>query len=229
MNNSVKEIRQYMKENNIDNSIDLNKPIKSLGILKIEKKENNSFWIIKIRGPKNSYYEKGVFRIEIDFGKNFPSEMPKVNFKNAIVHLQINREHVCARFLNYWDPTTTRIELLVGLYLFLKIEDQYPQSAYPTYKYLYEKNKEDFKKLAEDYCYKYAAPSHEDLILVKQMEEEENNNINNRFKGLISLIINCTSKNIMCPIICKENDIFVYVECSFYEKYPQFKDPKIIF
>ena len=61
------------------------------------------------------------------------------------------------------------------------------------------------------------------------MEEEENNNINNRFKGLISLIINCTSKNIMCPIICKENDIFVYVECSFYEKYPQFKDTENYF
>ena len=37
MNNSVKEIREYLKENNIDNNLDLNKPIKSLGILKIEK------------------------------------------------------------------------------------------------------------------------------------------------------------------------------------------------
>ena len=98
MNNSVKEIRQYMKENNIDNSIDLNKPIKSLGILKIEKKENNSFWIVKIRGPKNSYYEKGVFRIEIDFGKNFPSEMPKVNFKNAIVHFKLILSMLCQIF-----------------------------------------------------------------------------------------------------------------------------------
>ena len=230
MNNSVKEIREYMKKNNIDNNLDLNKPIKSLGILKIEKKYDNSLWIVIIRGPKNSYYEKGVFRIEIEFGKNYPSNPPKVKFKNKIVHLQINEEHPCARFLNCWDTTTSRIELIVGLYLLLKIEDQFPQSAYLTYLWLYERDKEQFKKLAQNFCYEFAAPNEEDLILIKRMEEEEeNNNINKRFKGLISLIFNCTAKNILCSIICKENDIFVNVECSFYEKYPQFKDTENYF
>ena len=57
---TVNDIRKYMKENNIDENLDLNNPIKSLGILKIEKTNNNELWNVKTRGPQNSYYEKGV-------------------------------------------------------------------------------------------------------------------------------------------------------------------------
>ena len=70
-----------------------------------------------------------------------------------------------------------------------------------------------------------------DLLLIKQMEEGEQNNLTrpNSYKGLLSVIINCIEKNILCPVICKDNDIFVYVECSFYEKYPEFKDTENYF
>ena len=80
MNLTINDIRKYMKENNIEQNLDLENPIKSLGILKIEKKNNNKLWNVKMRGPKNSYYEKGIFIIEIDFN-DFPSKPPKVFLK----------------------------------------------------------------------------------------------------------------------------------------------------
>ena len=140
---------------------------------------------------------------------------------------------ICTYFLSRsWEQSTTRLEILLGLFLFLKIEDQCPYSPLDrSFIDIYVNDKEKYKKLVENYCIEYAAPSEADLLLIKQMEEEDNNNLknNNSYKGLISVIINCIDKNILCPIICKADDIFVYVECSFYEKYPDYKDTENYF
>lgn len=50
-----------MKENNRKNNLGTNKPIKSLGIYRINK-ENSKHLIIYMKGPNNSLYKKGVFR-----------------------------------------------------------------------------------------------------------------------------------------------------------------------
>ena len=57
---TVENIRNYMKENNIDNNLNINKPIPSLGINRIEV-TNEYHWIIYIDGPKNSIYETDIF------------------------------------------------------------------------------------------------------------------------------------------------------------------------
>ena len=41
---------------------------------------------------------------------------------------------------------------------------------------------------------------------------------------IISIVIMSSDENIIFPILCKNTDIFNFVEKKFYEKYPEYKD-----
>ena len=41
---------------------------------------------------------------------------------------------------------------------------------------------------------------------------------------IMSIIIMSSDENIVFPILCKNTDIFSYVENKFYEKYPEYKN-----
>ena len=58
---TLNDLRNFMKENKINNNFDTNNPIESLGIFKIWKFDRDH-WIIKMKGPKSSLYEKGVLK-----------------------------------------------------------------------------------------------------------------------------------------------------------------------
>ena len=76
-------------------------PIESLGILKIDFENENIFnWIILMRGPNNTPYEDGLFKIRIIFSRDtrfddspfkpFMETHPQIQFLNQIYHLQVN-------------------------------------------------------------------------------------------------------------------------------------------
>lgn len=78
---TLEDIHVFMKENGLSNNgeIDLTKPIKSLGFLKINKIEQN-FYKNKqeiIINQKNTLYGKGIFKIDIFIPLNFPKEKPE--------------------------------------------------------------------------------------------------------------------------------------------------------
>lgn len=83
MSYDVSDIRSYMNQNNIDNSLDINNPIKSLGIFQINVKEN--LWTIKMKAPQNSLYKNGVFTITLDFPQSFPNSRPELRIQNKIL------------------------------------------------------------------------------------------------------------------------------------------------
>ena len=69
---------------------------------------------------------------------------------NKIYHLQVSPSngHVCARFLNMWKPGTTISECLVGIYLFMALE-QNPDSPYSgEMAREYENNRQEFNRKA---------------------------------------------------------------------------------
>ena len=119
----IEDIRNYMKQKNIDNTLDINKPIKSLGIYQIKEEKNpndkGKKWLVKIKGPELSLYKNGVFTIRIDFPPNFPEERPRVIFETKIRHIQVSSAgNICVHFLVRWEKETSLKELLTGLYLF---------------------------------------------------------------------------------------------------------------
>ena len=125
-------IREYMRINLIDNNLDTDHPINSLGIYKIDK-TNSKKWIvhIKLDENSNSMFRNGYFKITIEFGDDFPQKKLECRIINKIYHLNINPNngHICSIFLNRWDSTTTISELLVGLYLVF-IYEQNPNDPY---------------------------------------------------------------------------------------------------
>jgi ubiquitin-protein ligase len=109
---TIEDIRNYMKQKNIDNTLDINKPIKSLGIYQIKEEknpnDNGRTWFVKIKGPELSLYKKGVFTIRIDFPPNYPEERPRAFFVTKICHIQVDPSNfnTCILFLNEWKKIT---------------------------------------------------------------------------------------------------------------------------
>ena len=102
---SLSDIRKYIIDNNIQNPIDISKPIISLGILKIMKQNNDKTWSIRINPLSNSLYNKGIYTVTIDFPNDYPNTKPKVRILNKIYHLNINLGdgYISSEFLHNWD------------------------------------------------------------------------------------------------------------------------------
>ena len=151
-------IRDYIISNKIDSNLDTNKPINSLGILKIDKQNNDKTWIIRIKSPKDSLYKNAIFSIKIDFPNDFPNSKPEIRFINKIYHLNVSPSngHIAIHFLIYWNTTTSITELLVGIFLFFI----FPQNPKGTYsgdmadEYVYKRN--EFIRKLEEFKNKYA-------------------------------------------------------------------------
>lgn len=176
---TVEDIRNYMKEKNIDNNLNTNGPIPILGISNIQKIDSYH-WIFYMDGPKNSIYRNGYFKLTISGLNDFPNKKPEIRILTKIYHLQVSPSvgHVCTGFIRDWNPTTTISECLVGIYLFLDLE-QNPKSPYSgemarEYKY----NRQEFNRKAEEWTLKYASLSVNDLkrIYEKRFAELENKN-----------------------------------------------------
>ncbi len=168
---TLNDLRNFMKENNINNNFDTNKPIESLGIFKIRKFDKNH-WIIKMKGPKSSMYEKGVFEITFSFPNNYPNIRPEIRIKNKIYHLQVSPSngHICFQITFEWNPTTSISELFTSIYLFLSLKQE-PNSPYSGE--MAREYTTDFFKFvekAESWVSEYASPTEEDLKLIKEME-----------------------------------------------------------
>ena len=176
---TVEDIRNYMKEKNIDNNLNTNGPIPILGISNIQKIDSYH-WIFYMDGPKNSIYRNGYFKLTFSFLNDFPNKKPEIRILTKIYHLQVSPSngHVCTGFLNDWNPTTTISECLVGIYLFLDLE-QNPKSPYSgEMAREYENNRQEFNRKAEEWTLKYASLSVNDLkrIYEKRFAELENKN-----------------------------------------------------
>ena len=196
---SLKNIRDYIQKKNINNKIDFQKPyIKCLGILNIKNADGcgNSDSIgylehvirdrvyklrkviVTIKGPENTLYEKGVFRVSIEFPENYPEEKPELKFINKIAHIQVHESsgHICVLFINEWNKNTSLIEILVGLYLFFIYDQNRNSPYYSDYREAYsnyEESKIKFKEYVDKYIENYATPTGSDLELIKKMEKDE--------------------------------------------------------
>ena len=61
------------------------------GITATPKEENMRYFDITMRGPKDSPYENGLFRLELFLSEAYPMEAPKVRFLTKIYHPNIDK------------------------------------------------------------------------------------------------------------------------------------------
>ena len=160
-------IKFFIEEKKLDKNIDSENFKSFLGISKIEKKGN--IWDVYIKGPKDSLYEGGLYRLSINFPLLYPKKPPEVCFFNKIYHLNVcpTNGRLNVIFLLNWDETTTYAELLVGIYLFFIFEQncESPYSREMAIKY--KDNRDEFDKKAKLWVTKFASGKQNDLYEVK--------------------------------------------------------------
>jgi len=106
--------------------------------------------------PESAPYNKGAFRIEINFPAEYPFKPPKVVFKTKIYHPNIDgRGQVCLPIISAenWKPATKTDQVIQALVALVNDpEPEHPLRADLAEEY--SKDKKKFMKNAEDYTKK---------------------------------------------------------------------------
>ncbi|XP_050411485.1 ubiquitin-conjugating enzyme E2 L3 [Patella vulgata] len=108
--------------------------------------------------PDRPPYNKGAFRIEINFPAEYPFKPPKVTFRTKIYHPNIDEKgQVCLPIISTenWKPATKTDQVLQSLVAL--VND--PEPEHPLRGDLaeeYTKDRKKFMKNAEDFTKKYS-------------------------------------------------------------------------
>ena len=124
-------------------------------------------WKACFIGPKKTGYDGGLFRLLIDFPKNFPQEKPDVNFKYPVFHPNINcnnfdvnkpegKYHICIENLNDWKPEYNMVSVILSIYNLLVYPN--PSNGYTNdaTKLLNEGKNDEFKSKCNEWVRKYS-------------------------------------------------------------------------
>ncbi|XP_078490509.1 ubiquitin-conjugating enzyme E2-18 kDa-like [Ciona intestinalis] len=108
--------------------------------------------------PESVPYNKGAFRIEINFPAEYPFKPPKITFKTRIYHPNIDEKgQICLPIISpeNWKPATKASQVLNALLVLITS----PEPEHPLRGDLAEeftKDRSKFNKSAEDYTKKHA-------------------------------------------------------------------------
>ena len=124
-------------------------------------------WMLIIKGPKDTPYESGIFKIEIEFPKDYPFKPPSIHFITKIFHMNIHSDgEICRHSFNFikscWSTDIFLIEIITEIINLLKfpVFDGCKLLGYPQD--LVDKcfdnywNREYYNAIAKEWTEKYA-------------------------------------------------------------------------
>ena len=103
------------------------------------------FWNLMLEAPKLTPYERGVFRLYVEFTKDYPNKAPNIRFITPIYHCNINSAgRICHKVLDkFYSPAVRMREILNHLYgLLLEATPDDPLDSYKAD--LHRTNKEQY-------------------------------------------------------------------------------------
>ena len=122
------------------------------------KDENMRKWIAHIRGPTDTPYEGGLFKVELKIPEDYPFVAPKVIFKTKIFHPNIGDDdgYTCLDILkDNWTPSTdfiTIISQIQNLMSCPNFDSPYNSEAADLYEEDQDRYFKKAKKMTEEYA-----------------------------------------------------------------------------
>ena len=124
----------------------------------ISVEETNILQWIGLIVPDSAPYNKGAFRIRMDFPAEYPFKPPKIMFQTKIYHPNIDEKgQVCLPIISpeNWKPATRTDQVIQALVaLVCDPEPEHPLRADLAEEYT--KDKKKFMKNAEEFTKKFA-------------------------------------------------------------------------
>lgn len=123
----------------------------------LKDEENFFHWNATIIGPKDTIYEDGIFKLEIDFPINYPFNPPKIHFKTKIYHPNINKAGcICLDVLkDKWSPALNITQVLLSVCSLLN--DPNPNDPLePEIAHEYINNRQQFNNNVKSWIQLYA-------------------------------------------------------------------------
>uniref|UniRef100_A0A8L7T8Z8 E2 ubiquitin-conjugating enzyme n=2 Tax=Onchocercidae TaxID=6296 RepID=A0A8L7T8Z8_BRUMA len=124
----------------------------------VEFDENNLLHWTGLLVPDKEPYNKGAFKVAIDFPVEYPFKPPKITFLTKIYHPNVDEKgQVCLPIISpdNWKPATKTEQVMNALLgLITEPEPDHPLRADLAEEFT--KDRKKFNKTAEDYTKKYA-------------------------------------------------------------------------
>jgi len=129
--------------------------------VKMEEDSLSAFFVT-LKGPKDSLYEGGIWKLRVELPPNYPYKSPSVGFVTKIFHPNVDEASgsVCLDVINQtWSPM---FDLLNIFEVFLPQLLLYPNAADPLNgeaASLYLKDPDQFKERVKVHIKQHATPS----------------------------------------------------------------------
>ena len=127
-------------------------------ILSVEQDEKElTHWFTLVKGPKDTAYEDGIFKLEINFPSNFPFAPPKINFLTKVYHPNVSNDGgICLDILkNQWSPALSVSKVLLSICSLLSEPNPNDPLNSPVAR-VYKDDKKLFDKTVKEYVAKYS-------------------------------------------------------------------------
>ncbi len=125
----------------------------------LENDDDIRNWLVIMKGPADSPYSEGNFKLKFVFPENYPFKPPEVKFITTIYHpnIKLDNGEICLDvFTSSWLPTQKISEILEKIATILKT----PSTSSPLEPEIaseFSSNYEKFFSKALEYTKKYAS------------------------------------------------------------------------